>query len=193
MQAQTNRRVPWVGWVGWKSGLLSQLQMVRMVRVRKLENQVTQVTQTRIPSGLFGVQFLMMRGLSLTRATGPQVLTLFCVAGILCTSFACTPDLTGDWKIQFKRDSWDHFETATCAISHPHNHLSVNCGDDTQFVSANVDGHRFTWQFKSGLNQSILATFAGKLRNGARAMEGTWQFADSSDNTSGGGTFEATR
>src|SRR5438094_10002029 len=98
-------------------------------------------------------------GLSRLNSIMRKVFTGFCVAVLLCTSLACTPNLTGAWKIQFKRDSWDHFESATCTISQRRHHVIVDCGDETQFVSAKIDGHHFMWQFKSGLNESIFATF----------------------------------
>jgi hypothetical protein len=122
-----------------------------------------------------------------------KLLTSLCVAVLSCASLGCTTDLTGVWKIQFKRDSWDYFDSATCTFSGPHDHLTVECGHDTQFVSAKLDGRRFAWQFTSGFNQSILATFSGDLEDGSKTIKGTWEFVDSSNNTSGGGTFQAAK
>jgi len=83
----------------------------------------------------------------------------------------------------------------TCTFTQPHNQLHVEC-PAAQFVSAKLEGRQFSWQFTSGDNQSILSTFSGEFKDGAKAIEGTWQFVDSSGspgNTSGGGTFQATR
>jgi hypothetical protein len=121
-----------------------------------------------------------------------KLLAVVCVATLLCASLACRTDLTGVWKIEFTRDSWNEFSSVTCTFTQPHNQLHVEC-PDAQFVSAKLDGRQFSWQFLSGDNQSISATFSGEFEDGAKTIKGTWQFVDSSSNTSGVGTFQATR
>jgi hypothetical protein len=121
-----------------------------------------------------------------------KVLTILCVAACLCASLACTTDVTGVWRIEFTRDTWREPSSVTCTFTQPDNQPRVDCAD-AQFVSARMKGRQFSWQFTSGENQSISATFSGEFKDGAKTIKGTWQFVDSSSNTSGGGTFKATR
>jgi hypothetical protein len=91
-----------------------------------------------------------------------------------------------------KRDTWTDSTVVTCTFTQPRHQLRVEC-PAAQFVSAKLEGRQFSWQFTSGDNQSILAILSGEFKGDAKAIDGTWQFVDSSDNTSGGGTFHATR
>ena len=119
-------------------------------------------------------------------------------AAIMVLAFAANPgaaDLTGSWTLEFQAESSTALYTGECAFNQEGDRLTGSCGSGFTTpvpVTGTVKGSTATFQFKTGLDAGVTASFDGQLDAQETSMKGSWRFVDQEGNK-GEGHFTATK
>ena len=84
-------------------------------------------------------------------------------------------DVTGIWSLELDPDFSGNQDTVGCGFRQDGNKLAIKC-EDAEFAGE-VNDQRVTWQFMTGPNKKVRATFSGLLDDGATTISGTWHLA----------------
>ena len=101
------------------------------------------------------------------------LLALF-VTLVLGSSLAAA-DLSGTWSLELDPDFSGNQDTVGCGFAQDGNKLAIKCSG-AEFAGE-VNDRRVTWQFMTGPNNAIRATFSGVLDDQSRTISGTWHLA----------------
>ena len=100
------------------------------------------------------------------------------LAPVFTTALAAA-DVTGVWVLEFESDFSGHPSTGECTFKQAGSKLTGDCGTDSPdptAVSGEVNDQKVVFQFKTGRNKEISATFTAELDDQAKTMKGTWSF-----------------
>jgi hypothetical protein len=119
---------------------------------------------------------------------------LVLVLASLFTTALAAADVSGVWSLDFDPDFSGHRSTGECTFKQAGKKLTGACGTDSPAptpVSGEVDEPKVVFQFKTGKNNELSATFTATLDEQGKTMQGTWSLIENGKKRDG--RFEARR
>jgi|SRR5215207_8701465 len=97
-------------------------------------------------------------------------------------------DLSGVWSLELDPDFSGNPDTVGCGFTQSGSKLVIKCGG-AEFAG-DVNDQQVTWQFMTGPDRAMQATFKGELQGDGKSIAGTWHLAS---NPPKDGRFKATK
>ena len=98
---------------------------------------------------------------------------------VFWTSLAAA-DATGAWTLRLDPDFSGHPQSVDCTFKQDGQKLTITCEGGTP-ITGSVDGRKVSWQFKTGPEEKLTATYTGALDAKGTTITGTWHLNRDTD------------